>query len=338
MANPILVAASRGPLVESWHRGALALCDAAGAVRASLGDIERPIYPRSALKPIQALPLIESGAADGFGLGAAEIALACGSHSGTPRHTEAVTAWLARLGCTEQDLACGPHEPLDAAAAQALHARGQIPGRRHNNCSGKHAGFLTTARHLGLPLAGYTDLDHPIQRRVRATLADLAGCAPDRLVAGIDGCSAPNFALPLRALARAAASLADPSALAPALQAAARRVIGAMRAHPDLVAGPGRFCTRVIARAAGGAVVKAGAEGVFLAVLPAQRLGAALKIDDGAGRAAQVAMAHLLAARGALDRRDPEVAALLRPCLRNWRGDRIGELRPGADWPAELMP
>lgn len=338
MANPILVEASRGPLPESWHRGALALCDAAGAVHTSLGDIERPIYPRSALKPIQALPLVESGAADALGLSAAEIALACGSHSGMPRHTEAVMAWLARLGCTEQDLACGPHEPLDATAAQTLHARGQMPGRRHNNCSGKHAGFLATARHLGLPLAGYTDPDHPVQRRVRETLADLAGCDPDRLVTGIDGCSAPNFALPLRALAHAAARLADPARLGPARQAAARRVIAAMRAYPDMVAGPGRFCTRVIARAASGAVIKAGAEGVFLAVLPAQGLGAALKIDDGAGRAAQVAMAHLLAGLGALDRRDPDMAVLLHPPVRNWRGEVVGALRPGTGWPANIAP
>ena len=150
-ANPVLVEVTRGDMVESRHRAAFAVADPRGRVVASAGDIERPVYARSAIKALQAIPLVESGAAEAFGLSDAEIALACASHHGEPRHVETVTAWLARIGCSLEDLECGAHPPTHAASHRALMAAGEEPGAVHNNCSGKHAGFLTLARHLNAP-------------------------------------------------------------------------------------------------------------------------------------------------------------------------------------------
>ncbi len=326
MANPVLIEVTRGELVESVHRGSVAVASADGALKLSLGDVTSPIYPRSSLKPVQAMPLIESGAADAFGLGDEEIALACASHSGEPMHTERVSAWLKRIGCTADDLACGVHpvryEPLHDAMVRA----GEKPTRIHNNCSGKHTGFLTVAKHLGQPTKGYEKVGHPVQRAVLETLKDLAGIKGE-LPWGVDGCTAPNFALPLAKLARAMARLANPKGLAPARAAAAKRILRAMIAHPDLVAGTGRVCTALIREGAGRVVVKTGAEGVYIAMLPEMGLGIALKIDDGAGRAAEAAIAQMLLNLGALPA-GGEGAKLARASVLNTRGERVGERRP----------
>ncbi|HEY0282152.1 MAG TPA: asparaginase, partial [Rhizomicrobium sp.] len=206
MANPILVEITRGALVESVHRGSIAIADAEGAIRFALGDIETPVYPRSALKPIQALPLIESGAAEAFGVNDAEVVLACASHSGEPMHTQRIAGWLARIGCSETDLACGPQVPRHIPTSEAMARHGNKPGRIHNNCSGKHAGFITLARYLNVAVAGYERVDHPVQQAVATSLRALSGVS--ELPWGIDGCAAPNFALPLAGFARALAKLA----------------------------------------------------------------------------------------------------------------------------------
>src|SRR6185437_14272348 len=223
MANPILVEVTRGPLVESIHRGSIAIADASGTLIFALGDIDTPVYPRSSLKPIQTLPLIESGAAEAFGLTEEEIALACASHSGEPMHTQRVAAWLSSIGCAESDLACGPHPPRYEPAWEEMVKRGEHPSRLHNNCSGKHAGFLTLAKHWDIATNGYERVDHPVQQEVMATLSRLSGVS--NLPYGIDGCAAPNFALPLLGFARALAQLADPSALDPIRADAACRVV-----------------------------------------------------------------------------------------------------------------
>ncbi len=328
-ANPVLVEATRGAVVESRHRGAFAVVDVEGRVIASAGDTERPIYARSAIKPLQAIPLVESGAAEAFGLGDAEIALACASHRGEPRHVAAVTAWLARIGCSVADLECGTHPPSDPAAlAELLGARG-TPHAAHNNCSGKHSGFLTLARHLGLPTERYIRFEHGVQQQVLGALESMTGLDLGAAPRGIDGCGIPVIAVPLGNLARAMARLADPADQPEPRQAACARIRAAMAAEPFMISGTGRFCTRVISETGGRALVKTGAEGVFCGALPGRGLGIALKIDDGAGRAAEVAMAGLLARFDLLDAGHE----LLAPQLHNRADAVVGVLRLPAGGP-----
>jgi L-asparaginase II len=328
MSNPVLVELSRAGWLESAHRGAVAVTDAQGAVVWSAGDIDRPVFARSSLKMLQALPLVESGAADAFAVSPAELALACASHSAEPIHVSAVSAWLGRLDCDETCLACGAHMPINEAAARALILAGAAPTRLHNNCSGKHAGFLTLARHLGAPIAGYERPDHPVQRRALAAMGEMAGVDLAALPLGVDGCAAPAPALPLRALATASARIADPSGLPPGRAEAARRLDAAVRAHPLYVAGSGRACTAIIEATNGAISVKTGAEGVYVAVLRDLGLGVALKIDDGAGRAAETAIAAVLVALDVVSPDHPAIAALVDGPLLNTRGQTVGARRP----------
>jgi len=332
-ADPVLVEVTRGEGTESRHRGAAAVFDSQGRAVASWGDIERPVFPRSAVKPLQVLPLIESGAAEAFGVSDAEIALACASHGGEPEHVAVAAAWLGRLGLGADALECGAHAPTNIDAAEAMIRAGEAPSALHNNCSGKHCGMIATALHLGEPVAGYVRADHPVQRRLRTLLGELGGVDLASAIAAVDGCSIPTIAMPLAALARAMARFADPDGLAPARAGAARRAQAAMAAHSRLVAGSGRFCTIVIEATGGAALVKSGAEGVFCAALPGLRLGFALKIEDGAGRAAEVATAALLRHLGAFDSRQwAAVAAMARPTLRNRNDIAVGEVRPAEGW------
>jgi len=314
--------------VESVHRGAVAIADASGALRFSLGEVKSPVYPRSSLKPIQALPLVESGAADAFGLGEEELALACASHSGEPMHTERVAAWLAKIGCRERDLACGPQAVRYEPVAEAMVRRGEKPTRIHNNCSGKHTGFLTVARHWNIATDGYERHDHPVQQAVAKALGELGGLGGE-LPWGVDGCTAPNFVLPLSAFARALAKLADPFALPEPRAGAARRLVAAMIAHPELVAGTGRSDTILIRAARGRVATKAGAEAYYAAIVPESGLGIALKIDDGAGRAAETAMAVILETLGLIAGGGAAHELAYAPILNT--ADRIaGERRPAA--------
>lgn len=326
--NPVLAEVWRGDFLESVHRGTAVVAASSGEVVAAWGDPRRVILPRSASKMIQALPLVESGAADAAGLGAEHLALACASHSGETVHTGLAGRWLAAIGLSEADLRCGAHPPGDLDTQCALRVRGEPPTQLHNNCSGKHCGFLTLARQLG---GGpeYIDPGHPVQRAVRQATEEVSG----ERVAGfaVDGCSAPNFALSLAGFATALARFATPeTSFSGARARAARRLVEAMAAHPVLVAGEGRGTTRLIQACQGRAVVKSGAEGVFAAILPGRGLGIALKIDDGAGRGAEAAMAALLARFGALERGHPVFAALADAPLRNWRGIPHGHLRASA--------
>jgi len=283
------------------------------------------ILPRSACKIIQALPLIESGAADAAGLGTEELALACASHQGAALHTGLARRWLARLGLTDADLRCGGHVPLDLEAAHDLYHRHAAPEQVHNNCSGKHCGFLTVARHIG---AGpeYIDPEHPVQCMVRQVFEEVTGGPVAGLA--IDGCSAPNFAVPLRGLATAMARFATPEqSFTGARAAAAQRLVEAVIAHPFLVAGEGRACTDLIRACRGRATVKTGAEAVFTAILRERGLGIAIKIDDGNARGSQAAVAALLARYGALERDDPVYRALADAPIRNCRGIVHGHLK-----------
>ncbi|MBI4184805.1 MAG: asparaginase [Proteobacteria bacterium] len=330
-----MVELTRGGAVESRHRGRACVVEASGRLLARWGDIEAPVFPRSAVKPLQAVPMVESGAAAAFALTDAEVALACGSHTGSAAHVAAARAWLGRVGLAESDLSCGAHAPRDEAEAARLARAGEAPSALHNNCSGKHAGFLTLALHMGWPTAGYAALAHPVQQRVLGTIEAIAGADLGEAPKGIDGCGVPTVALPLANLALALARLAAPDDLAEARAAACRRIAAAMAGAPEMVAGAGRFPTEAIKATRGRVLVKSGAEGVYVALLPGFAAGVALKIEDGAGRAAEVAMAALLAHLGALD---AGAAARLRPFLApvevNWSGVPTGELRPAPGWPA----
>ncbi len=334
-ADPVAVEVTRGGAVESLHRAACAVADAQARVVYAWGDVARPVYPRSAIKQIQALPLVETGAAERFGVDDAELALACASHGGEPDHIAVVEAWLARLGLSEGDLECGAHAPMHPPTAEALLGNAAKPSQLHNNCSGKHAGLLTTALHLGEPTRGYIREDHPVQQRIARVIGAMSGLDVSRAPVAIDGCSIPTIGMPLTGLATAMARFADPSALDAQRAAAVRRVQAAMAARPAMVAGTGRFCTALIAGSGGNVLAKTGAEGVYAVALPALGLGVALKVEDGATRAAEVAVVAVLRRLGALDHGLAERLAdfVVAPVV-NRAGLRVGEVRPAADWPA----
>ncbi len=322
MANPTLIELTRGSLVESAHTGALAVAQPSGDLVLALGDVARPVFPRSAVKALQCLPLIETGAADRFGYGPPEIALASASHTGTERHTRLAEKMLAAVGLDEAALGCGAHMPLGETAARVLHRNGGQPTQLHNNCSGKHAGMLATAAHQGEPLGEYWDPAHPVQERIRAALSELAGLdlGPGQL--GIDGCSVPTWAMPLASLAGAFARIGVGQRLGQCRRAAARRVLDACWAEPDLVSGPGRADTVVMTRLPNRVFMKTGAEGVYCGAFPALGLGFALKIDDGATRASAGAAMALV------ERLYPEAQGLLdRQVLRSWHGAEVGRIR-----------
>ncbi|MEX0787546.1 MAG: asparaginase, partial [Anaerolineales bacterium] len=278
----------RGGRVESIHYGALAIADARGQLVAWAGDPHVDPFTRSSAKPFQALPLIESGAADAFGLTDRQLAVICGSHTGTPEHLEVVESIQRAAGIAEADLQCGVHPPFDGAEALRLRSAGEPPRVNHNNCSGKHSGMLALAIHLGAPRSSYVEREHPVQKKILAALSRLSGVPGESIGLGVDGCSAPNFALPLQAAATAFARLADPAGLPAAAGDPCRRVFQAMAGDPRMVSGPGAFDTRLIELGAGRWIAKGGAEGYYgMALQPravrpgSPALGVALKIADG---------------------------------------------------------
>jgi L-asparaginase II len=262
VSNPVLVEATRGGQVESRHRGVVAVSDAEGKLVLALGDVEAAVFPRSAIKALQALPLVESGAADKWKLSDAEIALACSSHSGAPIHVETAKSMLAKCGCDQGALECGVHWPLDAEAARALAASGGTASALHNNCSGKHAGFICLSGAADVAPKNYVKYEHHAQRQVRSALAEMTATKLDDAPWGIDGCAIPTYAIPLRALAQGFARFGTGVGLEPGRAAAAKRIRAACAAHPDLVAGAGRFDTALMETLRARAFLKTGAEGV----------------------------------------------------------------------------
>jgi L-asparaginase II len=331
MIDPVLVEVVRGPLVETVHRGAVAVSDAQGRLLLALGDVDRPVYPRSAVKAFQALPLLETGAADKVGLTDAEIALAVSSHAGEPLHVETARGMLAKAGRDEPCLECGVHWPSNQSAANDLVRAGQRPNQLHNNCSGKHAGFVCLACASGLDPAGYVEAGHPVQEQVKEVLEAMTGVplGPERR--GIDGCSIPTYGIPLAALARAFARFATGQDLPAERALAAQRIRKAVADHPFMLAGTDKFDTNVTRLLGGNAFIKTGAEGVYCGALPGQGLGIAVKCSDGATRAAQVIMANLLLRLlGPSGREAAILEAMEQPELRNWRSTHIGQLRPAS--------
>src|ERR1700730_1191540 len=286
---PILVEVRRGEIVESRHRGAIVVAEPGGHVVASLGDDALVTSTRSTIKPIQAIPFITSGAADHFSVDDRELAVVCASHEGEQIHTETVAGMLARAGLDETSLRCGAQAPYDAATAKKLEAAGEPFTQLHNNCSGKHTGMLLTSMLLGLPIDDYVSPEHPVQREILSTFARLADL-DHKLPTGIDGCSAPTFAVPLRSLAVAFAHLVNPPDEDPEPAGAIHRIVDAMINHPEMVGGTkGRFDTELLRAGHGKLVCKIGAEASYsVGVLPCERFprgaGIALKMEDGSYR------------------------------------------------------
>lgn len=316
--DTLRILATRGDLVEAEHRVSVAVVRGAGApgrwgaeLVASAGDPDLVTYWRSAAKPFQALAMVEDGAADRYGLGTEGLALACASHSSEPVHLEVTDRFLAKIGCTEGDLACGPHTPLGPEVASRVAREGVPVTPRWSNCSGKHSGMLALAKQHGWETKGYETQDHRVQRRILKDVEEWTGCAQERsgaesqgevtrgvgdlrhsapasLRLAVDGCTAVCFALPLSGMARAYAALGDGAS------AGLMRLREAMLARPDLVAGTGRSCTDVMAAAPGKVLVKLGADGVYCGALPGTGLGFALKVEDGDMRVLPVALLHVL--------------------------------------------
>ena len=334
----VLVEVTRGSLVESRHLGALAIVDSSGRLLYQVGSADLVSYLRSSAKPLQAVAVLESGAAEHFGLTDREIAIFAGSHSGEPFHTATVAGILGKLGLRVEDLACGAHAPMHKDTARCLEAAGEPPSALHNNCSGKHAGMLALARHLEAPTQGYFLPGHPVQRRIIAVVAALCDTPETAIALGVDGCGVPVFGLALRQAAYGFARLADPRGLAPLRARAIQRMVGAMHGFPEMVAGTDRFDTDLLRQTAPRLICKGGAEGYYCLGLPPDiqagrplGLGLALKIADGdqSGRARPVAAIQALRLMGILSSQDETALAKYgRPEVRNHRSDVVGQVRP----------
>ena len=319
----------RGGQTETVHRVHVAVVDADGALIARAGDPDLVTFWRSAAKPFQAMPLVTDGAADRFGLTPAELALCCASHSSEPAQVEQVKEFLQRIGCSERDLRCGPHSPLADHVAKDYQKRGVRLTPVYSNCSGKHTGMLALARHHEWPTEDYHRLAHPVQQRCLEAVSRWTGVAADRIGTAVDGCGVVCYALPLRTMALAYARLGtwdrgpgrgeDPTSLPPS----SSRIVESMLRHPELIAGERRPCTEMMRAHPGQVITKVGAEGVYSALLVRERLGIALKIEDGHDHAAALAIAAVLEQLGL--RPQPESLAV-RPNL-NTRGEQVGELR-----------
>jgi len=325
MANPVLVEVLRGAVVESRHRGAIAVVDPDGAAAFVCGDVDRPVFPRSAVKALQALRLIETGAADRYGLADHELALACASHGGEPEHVAIAQAMLEDIGLEEGDLACGPHDPLSSRGMKLLRESGARLTRLHNNCSGKHAAMLARAHTAGWHTYGYERRDHPVQRCSLKSVAHWAGLDEADVGQAIDGCGVVAFALPLENMARAWSRLARAVRDNDGIPS---RIVHAMCTRPFLVGGTDRFDSVLIEETDGRAVAKIGAEGVHSIAVPEQGIGIAVKVDDGAQRAQFPAVIRILQMLDVLPASlPPRLDEFFRRPVRNTRGEVVGEIR-----------
>lgn len=318
-----LVEVWRGPVLECIHRGHAVVVNTAGEIVDAWGDPSTIILPRSSCKMLQALPLIESGAAEAMSLQTRHLAVSCASHNGSGIHTNLVSEWLGQMELSDSDLRCGTQMPFSHADKAVLIKSDTSPCQWHNNCSGKHTGFLAVKQHLK---AGpeYVEIDHPVQLGVKEAFEDMTGETSSGH--GIDGCSAPNFATSLKGLAWAMAKMGAGGS--DVRGKAASRLIEAMKLHPDLVAGEERSCTELMRAMKGQTVVKTGAEGVFVAILPEQGLGIALKAEDGATRASECIMTALLVRHGVLDAEHPAAVKRMKPEVTNWKGTVTGHIQP----------
>ncbi len=316
----------RGGLVESRHRVHLAVVDEGGRLVSAAGDASFATFARSAIKSLQALPLLDDGVADRYGLTDPELALCSASHSGEAFHLAAAQSMLDKIGESESSLACGAHAPFHEPSARALRDAGEAPNRLHNNCSGKHAGMLALTRAHGWGVAGYHEAGHPVQRRMLEETSRWTGVPSSAISTGVDGCGVVTFGVPLSALALAFARL---GAAAERGESGPARIVGAMVRHPEYVAGTERLCTDLMRAAGGRIIAKVGAEGVYCAGAPGAGLGIALKVEDGAKRAAEPALLGVLRALELISAAEyVSLARYAEPVLLNTRGEEVGRLRP----------
>jgi len=332
-ANPILAEFVRGNMVENKHRGAFCIVDQTGQTAASAGDVEALIYPRSAIKSLQALAIFQSGAAQKFNLSDQDLALACASHKGEEFHVEGVLKFLAKIGMTAADLECGAHAPFGVEAKKALRASGQQPTALHNNCSGKHTGMLAVAKALGVDPKGYIEREHPVQVLVRECVERVLGVSLTTDHCGRDGCSIPTWGAPLKSFAQAFAKLSSGSNDLPMIYAnAGDRLFKAAASNAALVSGTGGFDTDAMNAFAGDLMLKVGADGVFCGALRGRNWGFALKCDDGNMSAAHAIVAGLLDAIGDHSSRIEQVLeAQTRQVTKNWRGFEVGHMQSSTE-------
>ncbi|MFQ6000794.1 MAG: asparaginase [Anaerolineae bacterium] len=330
-AGPPLVEVTRGEEVESLHRGVVVVADASGRVVKGIGNYEFVTFLRSAAKPLQLIPLIESGAAARFGFTDRELAVMAGSHNGEDIHLQAVASILAKIGLGAEALHCGIHYPFDRVASQRLREAKEEPSVLHNNCSGKHAGMLALALHKGHSIEDYERPGHPVQEAILQSIADFAGMEPQTVIIAVDGCGAPTFTLPMRRAALAYARLVDPRHFPPLRQEACRRVVQAMRSYPEMVGGStGRLETELMRLQPNTLVAKAGAEGYFaIGVLQeGGGLGIAIKMEDGSPRGRNPVVIETLYQLGFLNLEDLErLSIYYRPPVKNRHGRVVGEIR-----------
>ncbi|EPJ45519.1 MAG: hypothetical protein OFPI_36380 [Osedax symbiont Rs2] len=331
--NPILVEVVRNTVVESCHRGSAVVVNAQGEVVYSIGDYARDIYPRSALKPLQAIPLIESGAAEKFNLSEREIALSCASHNSEKIHVDTVKQWLSRLDLDTSNLECGSAMPSYQKAAYAMVAAAQQPTKAHHNCSGKHSGMLTLAKHLLPQVQGYSAHQHVVQQIWMTTLSEMIGADVSKMHWEQDGCGLPAIYMPMQKLAYAFALFAEPDQQPGARGIAMGKILHSIAAHPEMLAGSERCCSAVISETQGRAIVKTGAEAAYAGVIPGLKLGFALKIDDGATRASEVALGALLNKIGAItSAENSRLKDFFQPQIVNSLKSVTGEIRPSTAW------
>ena len=333
MSYELLVEVTRNNTVESRHFGAAIVCDFKGNVIESWGDIEQLVFPRSALKPMLAIHLVESGASEHFELNDAELSLACSSHQGEQMHQDLVESWLDRIGLTEDDLACGAVLPEHTESAHKILASGQQGCRVHHNCSGKHTGFLTTALHLDISLDNYHEVEHPLQQLSLDILSDLADIELKQYPMGIDGCGLPAPTMPLRQLGHAVARFANPGDLSTGRAQAIYRLHEAIINEPLYIAGHGSVVSELNEATKGYVLAKSGAEGVITAALPKRGLGIAVKIADGSERARSVALLAILDHLDVLTNEEKELLKNhITPTIVNSKGIDVGEIRPAKSW------
>jgi L-asparaginase II len=324
-SNPILVQIVRGDMMESFYRGAYVVMDANGQTIDAVGNVKRRVYPRSSLKPIQALGMMHSGAAEAYRLTLPEIALACASHNGEDRHVNLVNQWLARLNLTCDVLECGIHASMNKETMLEFVAAGNQLTLAHNACSGKHTGFITQALHLKVPIQGYSHFDHPVQQYVNRMIEEVIEIDVEESPKGIDGCQIPVIGIPLANLALGMAKMAQGQNLSPTLAQGAKKIVESIQTYPDLIAGTGRFCSTITQESEGKILAKMGADGVFTTILPDLGWGIALKIDDGNLGAAEVALMGILKKHNLLS--SPyDWNQWSNPSIKTWNKQVVGEI------------
>lgn len=325
----VLTEVTRGPLVENRHRGHVAIVDWQGKLLYSAGDPYHKTYWRSSAKPIQALPVVEYGAADHYGIVPKELALFCASHNGEAFHTETIVRIFAKLGLDPGLLQCGVHPPLDKETANALLLAHTAPTSLHSNCSGKHSGMLTLAKYLGLDLHTYLELNHPLQQIILDYIADMTAYAKTALSIGVDGCGVPVHGLPLYNMSLAYGRLARPEGLGPKREQACARLTAAMMEHPEMVSGTTGFCTKLMQVGAGSLVAKGGAAGVYCVGVIGEGIGITVKCEDGASRGREPVVVEILSQLGLLTTQQlTALAEFHRPQNINHRQEKCGEVRP----------